>query len=133
MGNAAFILFGLTLPREELYSRINQRVDEMIARGLVAEVEALLKKGYSKNLPAMEAIGYKEIIQYLDGVAPKKGDDGHHRLFWEETIASIKQHTRNFAKRQMTWFKRFQGVTWLENQNPEEVCRRVMQQIGLFP
>jgi tRNA dimethylallyltransferase len=97
------ILIGLTLPRDDLYVRINQRVDKMISRGLINEVKALLARGYAKNLNAFQALGYKEVIDCLDGKMDK-----------ERLIGELKKRTRNFAKRQMTWFKRFQDVKWFE-------------------
>ncbi len=97
------ILIGLILPREELHLRINKRVDQMIAEGLIDEVKGLLAKGYSKDLPSFQALGYKEAVNYLDGKWSK-----------EEMITELKKRTRNFAKRQMTWFKRFKNVKWFE-------------------
>jgi tRNA dimethylallyltransferase len=80
---------GLTMPRGRLYERINQRVDEMIAAGLVVEVTVLWEKGFHPGLTAMQAIGYKEVMSYLAG-----------GMTLPETIASIKKRTRNFAKQQ---------------------------------
>lgn len=99
-------LIGLDLPRPELYSRINQRVDSMIEKGLIEEVKGLLAKGYNKELPSMQALGYKEVIDHLDGKYSK-----------EEMIEELKKRTRNFARRQMTWFRRFKNIKWL---SPEE-------------
>lgn len=96
-------LIGLNLPREELYKRIEQRVDNMIEKGLVEEVKGLLAKGYSKDLPSFQALGYKEVIEYLEG---------HWTL--DQTTEELKKRTRHFARRQMTWFKRFKDVKWLE-------------------
>jgi len=97
------IIIGLTLPREQLYSRINSRADQMIEKGLIDEVKGLLAKGYSKDLNSMQALGYKEVIEYLDGNWDK-----------DKMIEEIKKRTRHFAKRQMTWFKKFKDVKWLE-------------------
>ncbi|MFN5045119.1 MAG: tRNA (adenosine(37)-N6)-dimethylallyltransferase [Bacteroidota bacterium] len=82
----------LTLSREELYNRINTRVDLMIEEGLEDEVRSLIAL---KNLPALQTVGYKELFDYFDGKCTR-----------EEAIEKIKQHTRNYAKRQVTWFKR---------------------------
>lgn len=82
----------LTLSREELYSRINKRVDKMIEEGLEDEVRSLMAY---KDLPALQTVGYKEFFDYFDGKCTR-----------EEAIDKIKQHTRNYAKRQVTWFKR---------------------------
>jgi len=82
----------LTLSREELYNRINKRVDLMIEEGLEDEVRSLIA---FKNLPALQTVGYKEFFDYFDGKCTR-----------EEAIDKIKQHTRNYAKRQVTWFKR---------------------------
>ena len=82
----------LTLSREELYNRINKRVDLMIEEGLEDEVRSLIA---FKNLPALQTVGYKELFDYFDGKCTR-----------EEAIEKIKQHTRNYAKRQVTWFKR---------------------------
>ncbi len=102
-GKQGNILIGLTLPREELNTRINTRVDNMMEKGLIDEVRGLIEKGYSKDLRSFQALGYKEVVQYLDGTWAK-----------EQMIEELKKRTRNFAKRQMTWFKRFQNVKWFE-------------------
>lgn len=96
-------LIGLNLPREKLYKRIEERVDNMIAKGLIEEVKGLLTKGYSKDLPSFQALGYKEVIEYLDGEWTK-----------EQMVSELKKRTRHFARRQMTWFKRFKDVKWFE-------------------
>ncbi len=97
------ILIGLNFAREELYKRINERVDGMIAKGLIQEVKSLLAKGYSKELPSFQALGYKEVVEYLDGKWTK-----------EKMLEELKKRTRNFARRQMTWLRRFKNVKWFE-------------------
>jgi len=84
----------LHMPREVLYERINARVLAMWKAGLPKEVESLLARGYHANLTAMQGIGYKEVIPYISGHISK-----------EEAIAQIQQNTRNYAKRQETWFR----------------------------
>ena len=96
-------ILGLSLPREILYQRINERVDQMIAKGLINEVTGLLAKGFAKNLPAFQALGYKEVIEFLDG-----------KWNQEKMVYELKKQTRHFAKRQMTWFKRFTGAKWFD-------------------
>lgn len=97
-----FRYYVLSLPREILYQRINERVDKMQAEGLVEEVKALLAMGCSKEMVAMQGLGYKEIIDALEG-----------RDTLENAFLRIKQETRHFAKRQFTWFRRERDVTWL--------------------
>jgi tRNA dimethylallyltransferase len=75
----------------------------MLANGLIEEVKSLLAKGYSKDLPSMQALGYKEVIDLIEG-----------RWTKEKMIEELKKRTRNFARRQMTWFKRFLNVKWFE-------------------
>lgn len=96
-------IIGLTLPRAELYARLEARIDKMFERGLLDEVRSLLDSGCTSELSSMQAIGYKEAIQYLQGSITK-----------EEMLADIKQGTRNFAKRQYTWFRAFKNVEWVE-------------------
>ncbi|MGN0383304.1 MAG: tRNA (adenosine(37)-N6)-dimethylallyltransferase MiaA [Eubacterium sp.] len=95
-----FVYFVLNNDREVIYERINNRVDLMIDKGLVEEVQNLINMGYNKNLTSMQGLGYKEIIDYLDG-----------KISLDEAIYIIKRDTRHFAKRQITWFKREQDVT----------------------
>ena len=102
VGNQEPILIGLNLPRETLYQHINSRVDQMIEKGLIEEVEGLLAKGYSKDLNSMQALGYKEVIEYLEGTWDK-----------DKMIEELKKRTRHFARRQLTWFKRFKDVKWV--------------------
>ena len=94
-------VFALNMDREKLYDRINKRVDIMIENGLIEEVENIYKK-YNKFPTAMQGLGYKEVVQYLE-----------KRLTKEEMIEKIKQETRKFAKRQLTWFRKNKETIWL--------------------
>lgn len=105
-----FIAFGLSLPREQLYRRIEQRVDAMLADGLIEEVERLLARGYSRNSIALQSFGYKEFIVYLDG-----------NCTLDEAIAQLKQNTRRFAKRQLTWFRGDARLKWIERKSTKQV------------
>ncbi len=97
-----FKVFGITLDREKLYDKINRRVDIMIEQGLENEVKNLITK-YSKFPTAMQGLGYKEVVQFFEG-----------RLTREEMIEKIKQESRRYAKRQLTWFRRNKEIIWLE-------------------
>jgi tRNA dimethylallyltransferase len=99
------ITLGLDIERADLYKRINERVDKMLALGLVKEVESLYK--YKHNI-LLNTIGYTEIIQYLDG-------NGSPSL--EEAINLIKKNSRNYAKRQLTWFRKNNDIFWLDNKD----------------
>lgn len=94
--------FGLTMDRTKLYERINQRVDEMFEKGLIDEVKKLKEMGYTKDMTSMQGIGYKEVFDYLDGY-----------LTLEEVKDIIKQNTRRYAKRQLTWFRREDRIFWI--------------------
>lgn len=96
------LMFGLNMDREKLYERINLRVDKMIEAGLIEEVSNLLRMGYHKDLVSMQGIGYKEIIWYLEG-----------EISLEEAIEHIKKGSRNYAKRQLTWFRRDNRIKWV--------------------
>lgn len=96
------ILIGLTRNRDELYDRINKRVDTLTEAGLFDEVKALLKRGLTEDDISMKGIGYKEIIAYFNGLYGK-----------DEAIDLIKKNTRRFAKRQLTWFKRYDDIHWI--------------------
>lgn len=97
-----FAYFVLNDNREDIYSRINKRIDIMLENGLIDEVKTLKATGLNKNTVSMQGIGYKEILDYLDG-----------KSSLEEAIYILKRDTRHFAKRQITWFKREKCVTWL--------------------
>lgn len=113
------IVFGLRWPRQKLYARINRRVDQMIGNGLVEEVESILGAGHSKDLQSLNTVGYQEIIKYLNG-----------EWTLEKAIEKIKTSTRRYAKRQMTWYKRWNFINWLDADEmsvedmKEEILRR---------
>lgn len=100
------LMIGLTMERELLYRRIDQRVEAMLAGGWLAEVERLLA-AYHPQERAMEALGYKELVLYLRGL-----------LTWGEAEGLIKRNTRRFAKRQFTWFRRDERLKWLDMTDP---------------
>ncbi len=97
-------VFAITMDREKLYERIEKRVDTMIAQGLIEEVKQILKK-YNTFPTAMQGLGYKEVVEYLEGVCTK-----------EEMIAKIKKETRHYAKRQLTWFRKNKETIWLDGE-----------------
>ena len=111
-----YYIFGINFEREKLYERINLRVDKMIESGLIDEVKNILSK-YNKFPTAMQGLGYKEVVEYLKGKDSK-----------EEMIDKIKQETRRYAKRQITWFKRNKDIKWLDggethiNENVNIIC-----------
>lgn len=98
------IKIGLNCPREELYARINQRVDEMMASGLLGEVKAMYPK---RSLNALNTVGYKELFDYLDG-----------RWSLEEAVERIKGNTRRYARKQLTWYKKDDQIRWF---HPDEI------------
>ena len=115
-----FAYFVLTMDRKKLYERIDKRVDLMFDMGLVEEVKALMAKGYDKSLVSMQGIGYKEVIDYLNG-----------KTSLEECIDIIKRDTRHFAKRQLTWFKREKVVTYIDKDEfaAEDKCLKEMLRV----
>lgn len=116
----AFVI-GLSLPRQVLYERIEKRIDAMIESGWIDEVQQLLQDGVLPEAQAMKAIGYKELVLYLDG-----------QLSLEAASELIKKRTRHFAKRQMTWFKRMPYIRWYEKDDfvtEVELASAVIQDI----
>ena len=103
------LLFGITMDRERLYKRIDARVDAMVEAGLVDEVRALAEGGLAETLTAMQAIGYKEVIAYLDGA-----------LTLDEAIDEVKRRSRRYAKRQLSWLRRDGRVRWLDYDRLDE-------------
>lgn len=97
------VVIGLTMERKQLYERINLRVDAMMSAGLVDEVAGLLKRGVTRECQSMQAIGYKEIVAYLKG-----------EIELDTAVANIKQATRHFAKRQMTWYRKMPYIVWFD-------------------
>jgi tRNA dimethylallyltransferase len=116
---AGLPFFGLTRSAEDLRRRIVTRVDDMFNRGLVAETERLLARGLAQNEIAMQALGYRQVAEHLQGIRSLP-----------ETIELVKIRTRQFAKRQMTWFRRQPPLTWIHltaNESPADVVERIAQ------
>lgn len=100
-----YLVFGINMDREKLYDRINKRVDIMIEDGLIQEVKEILSK-YREFPTAMQGLGYKEVVEYLNGITSK-----------EEMIEKIKRETRRYAKRQLTWFRKCENIKWIDGLN----------------
>lgn len=117
-----FRYFVLNDERAHLYERINARVDEMIKQGLVEEVRALRERGCTKNMVSMQGLGYKEILEYLEG-----------ECTLEDAIYRLKRDTRHFAKRQITWFKREKDVIWVDkrecNYDEKKILDTMLEQL----
>jgi tRNA dimethylallyltransferase len=106
---------GLELPREILYDRINQRVDQMMSAGLLEEVFQLQKY---KSLNALQTVGYRELFDYFD-----------NKQSLETAINAIKQNSRHYAKRQMTWFKKDESIIWM-NPNDKNIVEKILNKLG---
>ena len=117
-----FYYYVLNCDRKLLYERIDLRVDQMVEQGLVEEVQKLKNMGCTRNMVAMQGLGYKEILDYLDG-----------KTTIEEAIFIIKRETRHFAKRQLTWFKRERDVRWLNleefGMDREKVLNHILEEV----
>ncbi|WP_312115446.1 tRNA (adenosine(37)-N6)-dimethylallyltransferase MiaA [Brevibacillus reuszeri] len=103
------VIIGLTMDRAKLYERINHRVELMIEAGLIEEVRGLLDRGYDPSLVSMQGLGYKELIPYLYG-----------EITLEKAINDIQKRTRNFAKRQLSWFRRMPEIQWFDMTDPAD-------------
>ncbi len=115
------LVFGLHHPREKLYNRINKRVNMMIEEGLIEEVQSILDQGFSKDLQSLQTVGYREVITYLDGDFTK-----------EEMIEKIKTNTRRYAKRQITWFRKWEFIEWFDADelSVEEMKERILKTVS---
>ena len=114
-----YYVFALTMDRKILYDRINQRVDIMVQQGLIEEVQNIIKK-YKEYPTAMQALGYKEVKEYLEGKTAK-----------EEAIEKVKQETRRYAKRQLTWFRKNKQTIWLDAMNQkQENIKRILEEMN---
>ena len=109
------IKIGLELPREMLYNRINLRVDKMMENGLLAEAESLLP---GKHLNALQTVGYRELFDYFD-----------KKISLENAVELIKQNSRHYAKRQMTWFKKDKEMQWVDLQDEEKAFTSILQRV----
>ena len=103
-----YIVFAIDWDREKLYERINLRVDIMIEQGLVDEVKEVVDK-YKKFPTAMQGLGYKEVVEYLEG-----------KITYDEMVEKIKLETRHFAKRQLTWFRKNKDIIWIDGQKEKK-------------
>ena len=114
------LVFGIDYPREQLYERINLRVDSMIKSGLEQEVRTILDSGFSKHLQALQTVGYREIIAYLE-----------HIYSQEIMIEKIKTNSRRYAKRQLTWFRRWKFIHWFNAEllSSEEMKKEICIQL----
>ncbi len=117
-----FVFVGLDMPREKLYERINQRLDAMVKQGLIDEARMLYerfgKTHQSKKINALETVGYKELFEHFRG-----------KRALAETLALIKQHTRNYAKRQLTFFRNKFKVTWIDAPQTEQDIAFAQQRV----
>lgn len=111
-------LFAITIDRSKLYEKIEKRVDKMLEEGLIEEVESIKKK-YNKFPTAMQGLGYKEVVEYLENKITK-----------EEMIEKLKKETRHYAKRQLTWFRKYKELIWLDGENGiEENMQIIIKQM----
>lgn len=120
-----FHLIGLDRPRNEVYERIQVRVQQMISDGLVGEVEGLIERGYTADTWALKTFGYAEILAYLEG-----------RLSLTAAVDKIAMETRRYAKRQWTWFRGRSDVEWLtigQHDTADEVCDRIQETVASSP
>ncbi len=113
-----FIRIGLALERPELYTRIEARVERMLQRGLLDEVRQLRMR-YPRHCPAFQALGYREIGEYLDG-----------KTDWDLTVDAIKRHSRQFAKRQLSWFRQEKDIVWFSPDREKQVSDWLQVQLG---
>jgi tRNA dimethylallyltransferase len=117
--NFKSLFYGLNMNRKSLYERINSRVDEMFSNGFLAEVAGLKRKGYSETTNALNTVGYKEALQYMDNA-----------MTYDEMLSLIKRNTRRYAKRQLTWFNNDRRIKWYtlnEEKDYEKIAEMIVK------
>lgn len=112
------LVFALTDDRKNLYERINRRVDIMLKKGLVEEVQDLKNVGVSRECQSMKAIGYKEVYAYLDG-----------EITYEKMVEEIKQHSRNYAKRQFTFLRGMENINYIQVENFNDTIKEISEKV----
>lgn len=112
--NSSILKIGLVRDRKELYQRIQHRVEIMTQAGFLAEVESLLQVGYTKNLPPMQSLGYRHMLNFIDGL-----------WSWERAVELLVRDTRRYAKRQFTWFKADPEINWFHPTQVSEICSTI--------
>jgi tRNA dimethylallyltransferase len=115
------LLIGLDRPKDQLYRRIEERIDWQLAHGMIEETRALLEQGYGRELGAMKGLGYRQVASHLAG-----------DYDYEAMVRQFKRDTRHFAKRQMTWFRKEPGITWLNIGKDDALEGTVSQVINLI-
>lgn len=118
------IFWGLRWDRDDLYRRIERRVDDMVQAGLVQEVERLKEMGFGLDHNSLDSVGYREVFAYLDGNTSS-----------EEMVKLIKRNTRRFAKKQMTWFRRDSRIRWIDVQEPvdwNDIAQQVLGSVEII-
>lgn len=110
-----FLKIGINIDRKILYDRINLRVEKMVESGLIDEIKKILDMGYGRNSPGLNAIGYKEIIYYLE-----------NKISMDEAVYEIKKNSRRYAKRQLTWFNGMDDVVWVGNED-EKIVEKIIE------
>jgi tRNA dimethylallyltransferase len=115
-----FVLqIGLKLERQELYRRIEQRVDRMFRQGIIDEVEGLLRSGVDASSPPFRALGYKHVLSHLRG-----------ELSMQDAVDLTKKDTRHYSKRQMTWFRKMDGILWFSPQDFSSIAKTIEEFLG---
>ncbi len=112
------LVFALTLDRKTLYERINKRVDIMLKNGLIEEVKSLKDAGVTRECQSMKAIGYKEVYAYLDG-----------EISYDEMVELIKKHSRNYAKRQLTFLRGMDNVNYIDVENLNDAIKEISKKV----
>lgn len=113
------LTIGLTMPRGQLYARIDQRVEAMLAAGLLEEVRGLLSRGYDQGLKSMQALGYRHMVDFLQG-----------RIGWEQALRTLQRDHRRYAKRQFTWFNAIAGIRWMVPDQVDDAAALVAAFMG---
>lgn len=114
-----FLKVGINMERAKLYERINQRVNEMLKRGLMEEVKKLKEMSYTPDLVSLDIFGYKDLFQYLEG-----------KVDLTKAIDNFKRKTRNYAKRQLTWFRKEKDIVWVDGEDCKEAVEKVVNLVG---
>ncbi|MFW6131261.1 MAG: tRNA (adenosine(37)-N6)-dimethylallyltransferase MiaA [Candidatus Aminicenantaceae bacterium] len=114
LNNYNIIKIGLKLNRQLMYKRIEERIDSMFERGIIEEVQKLLEKGLSEHLPPFRALGYQYIVKML-----------HNQISREEALSLFKRDTRHYAKRQITWFKKMEGIKWFSPSQFDSIAKYI--------